>query len=438
MYSTNGGRRSIRCKSWNSTAHSRSWSNVLLTGAGAADTEWSCRCSSGTRLTDWTTWVPVSAMTMRSLVFTRTPRNTPLDHLDLSKARQLNSQGLAFQTHVGCVAHPCGRAGENWNNAQPTRPTTDFEIPRWFQIFCSRKSLRVLTSPVHRLDCTLVISVALALALGRCFRHNLVRPTILDSVTEGNNAWLLIWLQDDSLVSHEIQIGRRIFRRKWVRHTLCQHRQTPDAFFTLAVSNDEHCKCVGCSVFRFPKEPSVLGDSRCLFCLLRFVSTLRWTSKIPRPRTHAEHQLPDGRWETLCASTSAWEGKTGGATRFNSSASWTRPSSALVGTFSLTLIGPLSSTLTSMFVSALVTGLTDKTCEPFGTPWAEALPALVKFAWRPNTGARTLHFDQRSLSCALTAYLRWRNHLDSRAVAQSDCQLQQPCTAPLEVCAICP
>ena len=45
---------------------------------------------------------------------------------------------------------------------------------------------------VHRLSGTFDLSVALALALGRCFRHNLAVPTILDSVTEDNNAGLLI------------------------------------------------------------------------------------------------------------------------------------------------------------------------------------------------------------------------------------------------------
>ena len=48
---------------------------------------WSYRCSSGTRLTDCTTKVPVSSMTMRSVVFTRTPTNTPRDHLDSNLCR---------------------------------------------------------------------------------------------------------------------------------------------------------------------------------------------------------------------------------------------------------------------------------------------------------------------------------------------------------------
>ena len=42
----------------------------------------SYRCSSGTRFTDCTTYVPVSSMTMSSVVFTLTPTNTPRDHLD--------------------------------------------------------------------------------------------------------------------------------------------------------------------------------------------------------------------------------------------------------------------------------------------------------------------------------------------------------------------
>ena len=46
--------------------------------------------------------------------------------------------------------------------------------------------------PVHRLSSTFDLSVAFALSLARCFRHNLAVPTILDSVTEGNNAGLLI------------------------------------------------------------------------------------------------------------------------------------------------------------------------------------------------------------------------------------------------------
>ena len=63
-------------------------------------------CSSGTRVTDCTTKVPVSSMTMRSVVFnsnnhkhTSRPPRLQL----VSSARQLNSPGLALQAHVGCV-----------------------------------------------------------------------------------------------------------------------------------------------------------------------------------------------------------------------------------------------------------------------------------------------------------------------------------------------
>ena len=45
---------------------------------------------------------------------------------------------------------------------------------------------------VHRLNGTLNFSIVLALALGRRFRHNFAMPTFLDSVTESNNAGLLI------------------------------------------------------------------------------------------------------------------------------------------------------------------------------------------------------------------------------------------------------
>ena len=45
---------------------------------------------------------------------------------------------------------------------------------------------------VHRLNSTFDLSVTLALALERCFRHKFAVPTIPDSVTEGKNAGLLI------------------------------------------------------------------------------------------------------------------------------------------------------------------------------------------------------------------------------------------------------
>ena len=41
-----------------------------------------------------------------------------------------------------------------------------------------------------------------------------------------------------------------------MRHTLRRHWVTPDAF-TLAISHDEHWKCVMCSVFWLPKEPVI-------------------------------------------------------------------------------------------------------------------------------------------------------------------------------------
>ena len=85
------------------------------------------------------------------------------------------------------AAHPCGRVGEDWNNAQQRTSRLQRDSRLLFQeVFEGpRKS-------VHRLDSTFDLSVALALALGRCFRHNLAVPTIIDSVTEGNNAGLPI------------------------------------------------------------------------------------------------------------------------------------------------------------------------------------------------------------------------------------------------------
>ena len=124
----------------------------------------SYRCSSGTRLTDCTTYVPISSMTMRSVVFTLTPTNTPrttstptcavcvsAEVNALAKTRHLNFPRFAFQSHVGCVTvlrfsfH--GRV-EDWNNAQPTRQATIFSDSKAVPDRCSKKSLECL-SRVH-------------------------------------------------------------------------------------------------------------------------------------------------------------------------------------------------------------------------------------------------------------------------------------------------
>ena len=69
-----------------------------------------------------------------------------------------------------------------------------------------------------------------------------VRPlavsTILDSVTEGNNAELLIWLEDDYPVPHEVQISHQSPCKIRVRHTARRHWVTPDAS-THAISHGE-------------------------------------------------------------------------------------------------------------------------------------------------------------------------------------------------------
>ena len=162
---------------------------------------------------------------------------------------------------------------------------------------------------VHRLNSTFLLSVALALALGRCFRHNLGMPNVLDNVTEGNNAWLLIWLEDDSPVLHEVQIGHQSSCKIRVGHTLRRQRVTPDAF-TLAILRDEHWKCVMWSVFRLPQRTR--NPQRRSVSVLPSSFSCRLSDdqlkESPRPRTHAEHQLRTGKCETLCDSTSALEG----------------------------------------------------------------------------------------------------------------------------------
>ena len=59
-----------------------------------------------TLLTDCTTYVPVSSMTMRSVDFTLTPTNTPLDHLDSNQCRvrlrkSMHSPKLGISTLEG-------------------------------------------------------------------------------------------------------------------------------------------------------------------------------------------------------------------------------------------------------------------------------------------------------------------------------------------------
>ena len=179
---------------------------------------------------------PVSSMTMRSVVFTRTPKNTPLDHLDsnLCRVRFRQSthspklgnsilQGLPFKR----ACWLCDRVARALVEEQE-KIGTMLDQPRQLRTPGLQDNSRLLLQEVfagsrksvHRLNRTLDFSVALALALGRCFRHNHAVPTILDSVAEGNNAGLLIRLEDDSLVSHEIQIGQQSPRRVRVRHTL--------------------------------------------------------------------------------------------------------------------------------------------------------------------------------------------------------------------------
>ena len=160
----------------------------------------------------------------------------------LTKARQINSSGLAVQTHVGCVTVVRLTLVEEKEKIgtmldQPSQQRTS-RLQRDSRLLFQE----VFEGPrmsVHRLNSTLDLSVALALALGRCFRQSLAVSTILDSVTEGNNDGLLIRLEGDSLVPHEVQISHRSPCRIRVRHTLRRHWVTPDAF-TLAISHDEH------------------------------------------------------------------------------------------------------------------------------------------------------------------------------------------------------
>ena len=167
------------------------------------------RCSSGTHLTDCTTYVPVSSMTMRSAVFhsdthKHTPRPTRFQLVSrasveinaLTKARHLNSPRFVFQTHVGSVTvvRLLNQPGKQWASEfqSDSRPL--------FQ-----EVLECLRKLVRRLNRTLDLSIALALVLWRGFPHNFTVPTALDGVTKSNNAPLLIQLEDDSLVHHKNQ-----------------------------------------------------------------------------------------------------------------------------------------------------------------------------------------------------------------------------------------
>ena len=86
-------------------------------------------------------------------------------------------------------------------------------------------------------------------------------------------------------------------------------------------------------------------------------------------------------------------------TCFNSSVSWTTPSSALVGPNSSTLTRPLSSTLTSMFA----TGLTGKLAGRLGGTRPEALTAFVRSAWRIREHENSISFKDPFL--ALRAHI---------------------------------
>ena len=145
-----------------------------------------------------------SSMSMRSVVFARSPLSTTStptcvecafggQRTHQSSATQLSG---AYPSNAGRLcdcraAHRCGRVEMIGTMLdQPSQQRTSrlqhgsrllfqeiFEGPR---------------KSVHRLKSTFDLSVALTLALWRCFRHNLAVPTIIDSVTEGNDAEHLI------------------------------------------------------------------------------------------------------------------------------------------------------------------------------------------------------------------------------------------------------
>ena len=185
----------------------------------------SYRCPSGTPITDCTTCVPVSSMAMSSVVFTLTPTNTPLDHLDSNLCRvhspklgfsTLNC--LPFQTHVGSATVMMWKNGRRLGTMldQPSKQrASGFQCdsrPRFQEVLeGARKSM-------HRLDRALDLSITFALALGRIFWHNFAVPTILDGIAKSDNTRLLIRLEDDSLAPHEVKVGHQ--SPCWIRvHT---------------------------------------------------------------------------------------------------------------------------------------------------------------------------------------------------------------------------
>ena len=105
-------------------------------------------------------------------------------------------------------------------------------------------------------------------SMHRLARSTSPAPTILDSVAVGNTR-LLIRLQNESPLSHEVQIGNQGPRKVLVRHTLGRHWVTPDAI-TPSVPHSEKRKRVVRCVCWLSEEPIVHRDRRNLSCLLGF------------------------------------------------------------------------------------------------------------------------------------------------------------------------
>ena len=146
------------------------------------------RCPSGTRRTNCTTYVPVSSMTTRSVVFTLTPTNPPFDHFV--------SPGFACQTHSATVVRFTSVEEHQKIETMLNQPGQ-----QWASGFQSDSRMlfqEVLEGPrksLHRLNSTLVLSITLALALGKDFRHNFAVLTVLDGVAKSDNTLLLMDLR---------------------------------------------------------------------------------------------------------------------------------------------------------------------------------------------------------------------------------------------------
>ena len=118
---------------------------------------------------------------------------------------------------------------------------------------------------MHRVDSTLDLSIAFSLALG------------------SDNTQLLIRLEHDSLVPHEVKVGHQSPCWTRVRHTPRRDKMRSRTMSTGSVSCDLSSRC--------PMKPFINRNCRDLFCLLCF----RINSAMTKHMQSTNFEMGDGK-----------------------------------------------------------------------------------------------------------------------------------------------